>query len=428
MNVPGLELPPSIPSPTDDTLNVSDFANEDPGPPGGLTLDQAILRLVEANNELRTKYHEIPMAQADVLTAGLRENPLLFYDTTRIPYGSYSAARPGSLEHGLSIVYPVDYTGKRKARQAAACAVRRVREAQYQDAVRLEIDNLYSSFVDVLDSRDKLRRAEESVQSLDRLLRVRGQDASDDLEDLLIDRETAAIRLEDERKALRRAKQVLAESLALPPAEADRLEVHGWLRDTYPTVPPGDDLVRLALERRPDVVAHRLGVPHALAEVERARTERLPNAYFLYSPFSYTDRRAPGELDSRSWGIGLFMPLPLYDRNQGNVERARINVGRTQSELSTVERQVITEVQAAAQEYAGTREALERLERHVLPLIQTRRQKARDRYGRGEIDTREYLRSLDDHSATIRHYHELRVRHRRSMLDLNTAVGWRILP
>ena len=32
-------------------------------------------------------------------------------------------------------------------------------EAQYQDAVRLEIDNLYTAFVDVLDARETVRYA-----------------------------------------------------------------------------------------------------------------------------------------------------------------------------------------------------------------------------------------------------------------------------
>src|SRR5205823_4240936 len=50
------------------------------GPRDGLTLDQTIKRLVSANLDLRARFHEIPKAQADVLTAGLRANPLLFFD------------------------------------------------------------------------------------------------------------------------------------------------------------------------------------------------------------------------------------------------------------------------------------------------------------------------------------------------------------
>jgi len=429
MRVPQLELPAPLPEQEDDTLGEFVDAAEDLGPPGGLTLDQAIARLVAANHELRTKFHEIPMSEADILTAGLRENPLLFYDSTSIPYGSYSAERPGSVNHGVSVVYPIDYSGKRKARLTAAKAVKQIRQAQYQDAVRLEIDNLYSAYIDALESRDLTRRAEQSVRTADRLLEVaRERDDQDGIDDLMIDRETAVIRADDERKRYDRARQILAEMLALPASEASRLDLHGTIRDDAPPPPPVERLIGIALERRPDLLAHRLGVPHAVAEYERAKAEGLPNAYFLFSPLDYSNRMSPGELDSKAWGIGVFLPLPLYDRNQGNIKRSQVNISRTQSEFAAVQRQVITEVQASAADYFSTRNDIDRLERLVLPRIQRRRAKAREQFQAGTIDVTEYMRRMSDHQASIRHYHDARARHRRSMLDLNTAVGCRILP
>ncbi len=43
---------------------------DEEGPPDGLTLDTAIERLTRENLDLRAKFHEIPKAQADVLTLG----------------------------------------------------------------------------------------------------------------------------------------------------------------------------------------------------------------------------------------------------------------------------------------------------------------------------------------------------------------------
>ena len=51
---------------------------EDEGPPDGLTLDQAIEMLVERNMDLQSKYLEIPQGRADVLTASLRANPIVY--------------------------------------------------------------------------------------------------------------------------------------------------------------------------------------------------------------------------------------------------------------------------------------------------------------------------------------------------------------
>ena len=58
---------------------------EDEGPADGLTLDLAIDRLVHANPDLGTKSQEIPKAQADTLTAGLRANPLILASADNVP-------------------------------------------------------------------------------------------------------------------------------------------------------------------------------------------------------------------------------------------------------------------------------------------------------------------------------------------------------
>ena len=86
---------------------------EDPGPAEGLTFEAAINRLLQANHDLRIKAHEIPAAQADILTAGLRANPILFASADAVPYGRYSPKRPGSNDYTVVVVQPFDVNGKR---------------------------------------------------------------------------------------------------------------------------------------------------------------------------------------------------------------------------------------------------------------------------------------------------------------------------
>src|SRR4051812_4486199 len=110
---------------------------EDLGPPNGLTLDAAIDLLLRNNLDLRGQFFEIPMAQADVLTASLRSNPVFYADTQLIPYGQYTPDRPGGqTQYDVNISYPLDVSHKRQARTRSAVQARRVLEAQYQDAVR----------------------------------------------------------------------------------------------------------------------------------------------------------------------------------------------------------------------------------------------------------------------------------------------------
>ena len=65
--------------------------------------------------------------------------------------------------------------------------------------------------------------------------------------------------------------------------------------------------------------------------------------------------------------MGLAVPLPLFNRNQGNILRARLNVSQTQAELQALEDKVVYEVRQAERQYTVTRAAVARIERPCCP-------------------------------------------------------------
>ena len=135
------------------TLEVAE-GPEDPGPPDGLTLDQAIEIYVHQNLDLRSLSLELPQARADVLTASLRANPILYADSQLIPYGSFNRQRPGGpTQYDLNISHPIDFSHKRHGPDGVCRGLLRVTEHQYQDAVRRGINDLYLAYVDVLAAR-----------------------------------------------------------------------------------------------------------------------------------------------------------------------------------------------------------------------------------------------------------------------------------
>ena len=125
------------------------------------------------NLDLRAKQLEIPQARADVLTASLRANPIFYADSQLVPYGSDSVRRPdGPTQYDVNISHPIDYSHKRRARMAYAARALEVMEAQYQNEVRLAIQNLYIAYVDVLAARETVRYLQASIKGLDEVLRV----------------------------------------------------------------------------------------------------------------------------------------------------------------------------------------------------------------------------------------------------------------
>jgi outer membrane protein, heavy metal efflux system len=187
-------------------------------------------------------------------------------------------------------------------------------------------------------------------------------------------------------------------------------------------------MIRMALDGRPDVVAYRLGIQRAEAEVRLAEANRLADVYLLYQPYTFQNNAPTHKKSATSWALGVTVPLPVYNRNQGNIQRARFNVTQSRVELAEREQQVANEVRRAEREYALTRAAVRRIEGRLLPAAARVRDDAYRLYTQGEVEAIVYLNAQREYNEAARQYRDMLVRHRRSMLRLNTAVGQRLLP
>lgn len=410
---------------------------EDAGPPDGLTLDIALQRLVTANLDLRSRYLEIPQARADILTASLYANPLVFFDAQLVPYGRYTENRPGGQkQYDLNISHPIDISGKRRARMGVATAAKNVIEAQYQDSVRIEIANLYEAYLGALLARESVRFSKAALSGLDRVLETvqeqrKGKIATEaDVDSVLIQRELAAASVVDAEKTYESTKVRLGALLAIPPAEAEKIELRGSFKIETPPPPLGEELVQIALHSRPDVQAFRLGIILSQASVRLAKANRLADVYLLFQPFTFQDNSymVPHKQSPTSWAAGVTVPFPVYNRNQGNIQRSKINVQQSMLELQAQEVRVVAEVKQAEKEYLIACASVERLEQTIRPAADRVLETARVRWRSGEQSVLFYLAAVRDYNVFVRQYLTDWLRFRRSMLRLNTVAGQRILP
>jgi outer membrane protein, heavy metal efflux system len=408
---------------------------ESEGPADGLTLDQAIELLIKNNYDLRSKFMEIPQARADILTASLRANPIVYADSQLVPYGAFNDRRPGGpTQYDLNISHPIDFSHKRRARTDYAGRALKVTEAQYQDAVRMEINNLYTSFVEVLAARQTLSYTKASVAGLEvllqktQLLYEKDLGSRADVNDVKTLREVAEVGVLDAEENLRKAKRTLGMTLNLPPDQAESFDVRGSIQDRGPSPPPIDELVSIALSCRPDALAYRLGLQMAESGVRLARANRFQDAYLLYQPYTFQNNAPFRTQSATAWAVGMTFPVPFYNRNQGNIERARENVTQSQIELDGIQRRITTEVQQANREYQVSEQIVERIQTQILPTSKSSLNDRLKLFQGGETNVVSFIQAQRNYNDTVKAYHDTVVRHRRSMLGINTAVGQRILP
>jgi len=419
---PGMNLGPNngvgpAPLPEDNIPLITrpGLAGPSDGPPGGIALDEAIGLLLRNNLELRAQCSEISQAEADVLTAGLRANPIIYVDTQQVPYGTFNPKATGiPIQYDANIVHPFDLSGKRRARVTTAVWAKRVVGARYQDAVRRQIDNLHTAYVDALV-------AQENAELVAR------KDFGRDI--------ASRVAEEDPRAVLMDTQRTLAVLLNLPPGELARRRLRDRLdyrREDEPALPPPAALACTALESRPDLAALRFNVARADADITLAKANRYEDVLALYQPYTFHDGRTGDFKNSVAWAAGLTVPFPLYNRQQGNIQKARLIADQARTQLASYEMTVAAEVQDAIEEHEAAHAAIVHTAGDVSELQAMGKIDLKGRYKDDETVQRmlTVLEKLKDESYVekLRRHGDAIVRHRRSMLRLNTVVGIRVMP
>src|SRR5262249_30618536 len=108
--------------------------------------------------------------------------------------------------------------------------------------------------------------------------------------------------------------------------------------------------------------------------------------------------------------------------------RAKINVTQTEAQVASAERGVIRDVLDAAQELEQSHAVVERFRREIIPAARAVLDSTMQRLRAGDISMPDYLDAQSELHDIVRPYRDAMVRHRRAILDLNTAVGERVLP
>jgi cobalt-zinc-cadmium efflux system outer membrane protein len=183
----------------------------------------------------------------------------------------------------------------------------------------------------------------------------------------------------------------------------------------------------MAIANRPDLMSYRLGVQRAQADVSLAQAEATPDVFVLYTPYALRNNTPTGGQDATSWSLGVMASVPLFNRNQGNIRRAGINVSQTRIEQSGVERQIENEVRRALNDHETALASVEKLRTDVLPRARRMRDQTLKLLTRGDQGAIAYLNVQREYSDVVRQYRDSLIRQRRAALKLNTVVALRIV-
>src|SRR5881296_3125983 len=288
-----------------------------------LTLDEALAGLRRQNPELLAGALHVRAAHGDVVTASLLPNPTLSAGAGNFPLGRTNPSGIGVRDTVVSQVgleEEVLLPGKRGARLAAARRREAAAAAERADLERRLAFELRARFVALLEATERLRLARENLEHYRETVRVseararEGDISHAELDKIALEQRGFEREVADAQADRREAVAAL---LPLVGVEAADVEPVGTL------APAPEDAAHLAseaLERRPDLRAAERAEEAAEAALRLARAERWPNPT-LGVQYTHSEFQVSGDLANQV-GTSVSVPLPLFNRNQGEIERA----------------------------------------------------------------------------------------------------------
>jgi cobalt-zinc-cadmium efflux system outer membrane protein len=321
------------------------------------TTPAALVRQALANNsELKFYAAEIAAAKGTLKTAGTIRNPELNteagYKNTRDNSGGPSGQ---GATWSVSVNQTFEYPGRIALRKAIASGDVNLAELhlqQFRLTLAARVRTLAYSISIAEERSMAAREVADRFQGLSEVLAQRPPaGVTPLLETRIIDANTLTFRRQ-EREAALAAKTAAAElnQLCGRPA-ADALQVNaGELNLLQISL---QTLVDAARANAFDIRIRHRELAQQGFKVALAKNERFPA--IAVGPYYSQENAADKEQRA---GIGISLPLPLWDRNAGNIETSKAGEQLAQASLLTTRREVERRVTQSAATFEAKREEI----------------------------------------------------------------------
>jgi cobalt-zinc-cadmium efflux system outer membrane protein len=387
-----------------------------------VTIDEAVREAINHNLTLAAERYGVSVAQARILAARLRPNPVFTYNAM-LPDRFIYENNVNPLEHVVRTDVIFEGGGKRERRIDVAEQARSVAELQLLNTMRTIALDVQSAFVDVVLATSNLAVARESLDAFNALVQVNTvRVRTGDLSQVELARSRlAALQFQNDVRQ-QAAKLVIAQNrlkMLVGRNGPEPIDATGDLRRDLQPVDL-DAMRRSALARRPDVEAQRRDQARSTAEV-RLQIAQGKADYTISGEFHR--QRAPHEITGNQYGLYVSAPIPVFNRNQGEIERARQEQQQIAARIRALEAEVINEVQAAYEEYAASRDVVQSIETQMLAQARDVRATTEYSYRRGEASFVEFLDAVRAFNDTMLSYNGARAEFARSLYALDAISG-----
>jgi len=345
-------------------------------PRDGWTLAELEQMALAQNPTLAKARAQVQAAQGHCLQAGLYPNPVAGYSEEEV--GDEGTAG----KQGGFVAQEFVTGGKLRLDQAVASReVQRRRQLWASQQFRVLTD-VRVRFYDVLVAQRRLeitRRlvdiAQQSIETTESLLQAQEVSRVDLLQARVEADSAEAMQIGAEHQ-LQAAWRRLVAVVGLP--QLPRKPLAGEA-DALPPAWTWEEALRRVMAQSPELSAAAAEVAKARCQLQRERVEWIPNI----------DLRAAVHHDNASGddvaAVEVGIPLPLFDRNQGNITAACAELIAAQRDLERVRLELRSRLAETFERYATARQQVELYQRGILPNARQSLELVAGGYRQGEF-------------------------------------------
>ena len=351
-----------------------------------LTLENAVEIAINNNPLIKSKIHNIEASKGRVRQAGLLPNPEIEFFTQEMPTNNTGFDQN---QNSVALFQKLETGGKRKLRVKAAKKEKRVVELDLQTAIAEITAKVKNGYFNVLTAQDKLKFAKETLEIAKSLMTIsnerfeRGDIARIEVIKAEIELSNTKMKVQEAERENLNSVKMLQTVMGVPDITLNNL----FPVSTADTPSLNlDKLNDLLLNSHPALKARKKIVDLSLIKISEAKRMVIPdiNATIGYKRLSATD--------VNTIQAGIELPLPIFNRNQGNIIEARAFSFKAKDDVEIVRNELLLQLSNAFSLYVSTREQVRFFVDTIIPQAEESLNIAREGYKHGEFN---YLEVLD---------------------------------
>jgi cobalt-zinc-cadmium efflux system outer membrane protein len=312
-----------------------------------VSLNETEKMFLRENAQLMAQQYQVDMAKADVITAKLFDNPELSYENLFYNHetGRFLETSRATGQYAASITQLIKLAGKRNKDVRLAGTGVQLEAYAYFDLMRTLRFELRSTYFDAYYMQRSASVYDQLITSLTQLLSASEQQlrlgniASKDV--IRIKFQLYALTaeytsLQNDLEALKSRLKLLT---SIP--STTKIVLSGEGIDPEGFRPEGQSLSVLldsAKANRADLKLAQTGLTYAQNMLAVQKAKAIPD----FSVSLNYDLK--GNYPEKYTGLGLSVPLPLFNRNQGEIKKARIAIDASTAAVRRQEAEVELEI------------------------------------------------------------------------------------